>query len=663
MFRFVTFAFLIPPVCGQDWPMYLKDLSHSSFNGSERQLTRNNIASLQPSWSVPMVSELASAVTVSNSILFFGDWDGRFHALDAQTGTELWNTFLGVAPSPSDPDCQQGIGVTSQAAIVGNTVYVGGGDSAVYALDSATGAQLWRVPLADPATGAYIWSSIVPFQNQIYAGVASLGDCPLVTGLIARIDLANPQRPLIKNLVPEGELGAGVWGTPAIDVQTNTIFLDTGNGDTLDFNPDNLSESMVSLDASTLQVKSFFRLPANEAGEDFDWGSSPILFTAPNGARIVAASGKDGVLYALRQDDLSLAWKLQMATGCDNPEAGCGSLSTPAFDGTTLFAGAGQPDPNGFALGSVYAINPASGQILWKRGTGGTVIAPVTIADGLLFVPTTNELEVYDTATGQFLWSDRNRGLLYSQPVVLNGTVYCTYFAGKVVAWRLPPADSDILYSYSAATGWPSMAPGAIASAYGPDLKSVTVQDSSGAQFQADVLGATAGQINYVIPDAAAVGQAIITATDASGVQNSAVVQLSQASPGLFSANANGQGVAAAQAFIVHADGTQSLFPVFQCGAGAGNCVATPINLGSNTDRVYLILYGTGIRGASALENVTAGIGGVPASVLYAGPQGTFEGLDQVNVQIPHELAASGEVDVILSVDSQLSNTVTINVL
>jgi len=44
-------------------------------------------------------------------------------------------------------------------------------------------------------------------------------------------------------------------------------------------------------------------------------------------------------------------------------------------------------------------------------------------------------------------------------------------------------------------------------------------------------------------------------------------------------------------------------------------------------------LYGTGIRFRSSLANVTAAI--LEFSVEYAGPQGVFPGLDQVNMRIP----------------------------
>jgi hypothetical protein len=59
---------------------------------------------------------------------------------------------------------------------------------------------------------------------------------------------------------------------------------------------------------------------------------------------------------------------------------------------------------------------------------------------------------------------------------------------------------------------------------------------------------------------------------------------------------------------------------------------------------------GTGIRGQTSFSNVVAQIGGVPATIAYAGSQFQFEGLDQVNVYVPRSLAGAGEVAVVLGV-------------
>ena len=57
-----------------------------------------------------------------------------------------------------------------------------------------------------------------------------------------------------------------------------------------------------------------------------------------------------------------------------------------------------------------------------------------------------------------------------------------------------------------------------------------------------------------------------------------------------------------------------------------------------------------------------ATIGGEPAEVIFAGPQGSFVGLDQVNLRIPRTLAGRGEVEVQLRVDGKATNTVRIGI-
>jgi uncharacterized protein (TIGR03437 family) len=78
---------------------------------------------------------------------------------------------------------------------------------------------------------------------------------------------------------------------------------------------------------------------------------------------------------------------------------------------------------------------------------------------------------------------------------------------------------------------------------------------------------------------------------------------------------------------------------------------------------VYLSFYGTGLRGRSALSNVTVTIGTVTVSPIYAGPQPQFPGLDQVNVPLPLSLRGAGIVNVTVTVDGVTSNAVKIEVM
>ena len=90
-----------------------------------------------------------------------------------------------------------------------------------------------------------------------------------------------------------------------------------------------------------------------------------------------------------------------------------------------------------------------------------------------------------------------------------------------------------------------------------------------------------------------------------------------------------------------------------------------PIDLGPEGEQVFLLLFGTGIRGRAALANVAVTIGvvnSVNAPVSFAGAQGGFVGLDQVNALLPRALIGRGEVDLVLTADGKPSNAVRISI-
>ena len=153
-----------------------------------------------------------------------------------------------------------------------------------------------------------------------------------------------------------------------------------------------------------------------------------------------------------------------------------------------------------------------------------------------------------------------------------------------------------------------------------------------------------------------------ITVTAGDGRTAAGNLQISSVAPALFSANASGQGVASATVLRLKGNGAQSYEPVAQYDSGLQRFVAVPIDIGQNTDQVFLVLFGSGIRNRSSLVGVVAQIGGTAAEVLYAGAQGGFAGLDQLNIRVPRSLAGRGEVDVVVLVDGKAANTVRVNI-
>jgi len=150
-----------------------------------------------------------------------------------------------------------------------------------------------------------------------------------------------------------------------------------------------------------------------------------------------------------------------------------------------------------------------------------------------------------------------------------------------------------------------------------------------------------------------------VTVTSGNGATATANVDIAVVAPSVFAMP--GGTVAAAVAVRAAAGGAQTPVAVFQC-ASATVCTATPIDLGVAGDIVVVTFFGTGLRKNSGLANVRATIGGVDAPVLFAGAQGQFTGLDQLNVQIPLTLRGRGDAPVVFTIDGQSSNTVTVNV-
>lgn len=223
------------------------------------------------------------------------------------------------------------------------------------------------------------------------------------------------------------------------------------------------------------------------------------------------------------------------------------------------------------------------------------------------------------------------------------------------------------------------LAPETIAATFGTDLATATavvttlelpvvlagttvnVKDSLGVERLALILFVSPSQVNYLVPAGTAVGEATITITNRDGHESTSRVRIESVAPGLFSANAGGEGWASALALRIKADGTQQYEPLVEFDTVQNRFIARPLELGSAKEQVYLLFFGTGMRLRNSLSSVSVKLGGLGAEVLYVGSQGGFAGLDQVNVRIPPSLAGRGEVEVKLTIDGKAANPVKIN--
>ena len=193
-------------------------------------------------------------------------------------------------------------------------------------------------------------------------------------------------------------------------------------------------------------------------------------------------------------------------------------------------------------------------------------------------------------------------------------------------------AQEPVIVVNAASRTGPTVAPESIALALGeglatsseeaPELplpltlagRSITVTDSTGSATLAGLFSVSPDRIEFLVPFATSIGQALITISGTERVVAIGLVEIEPVAPGLFSADGTGQGVAEATIRRVRADGTESTEDVFQCSTST-SCVSVPIQLGPETDQVFLRLLGTGIRGFQ--ESIRATVGGEAAAALW----------------------------------------------
>jgi len=135
--------------------------------------------------------------------------------------------------------------------------------------------------------------------------------------------------------------------------------------------------------------------------------------------------------------------------------------------------------------------------------------------------------------------------------------------------------------------------------------------------------------VNFLMPSNVVTGPAVVTLKRGDTVVCAVQISVELVAPGIFTSDGK---------------------------AAAAQVIPDP-----GSDAIYLVLYCTGVRGRSDLKNVTLLIAGQTIGVQYAGQQGGFPGLDQINALVPAGLKGAGVVNLSVTVDGFESNTVTLN--
>jgi outer membrane protein assembly factor BamB len=408
-----------------DWSAYLHDNGHSSFNPSATSITTANIGNLQPVWRWRVAtppngtsSTLWASPVVSNGVVYIGVEDGYFYAVSEATQQVLWSDFLGYSTKLTCP----AIGITSTADVATDpvtgkpTVYVNGPDGNAYALDAATGAVVWKSVVGTPSTTVndyYAWSTPLVSNGAVYVGISSNCDNPLVPGGLVAFNQSTGAQ-IGKWLdQPNTKLGGSVWDSPSV-TPSGRIIVGTGNGYGGSGQP-LFDDTIAALDPNNLSVLDYWQIPPAQQTVDGDWGGSATMFHATiNGVStpMVGMCNKNGIYYAFNRTNLKAGpiWQTQISVPYPGGSEEC--VAAAIWDGTRLIEGGGAPTTIGGTsyMGSVQALNPATGAPIWQTGLPGTVVgSPTEDGSGVVAAATlqsstgTNGVYLLNAATGKIL--------------------------------------------------------------------------------------------------------------------------------------------------------------------------------------------------------------------------------------------------------------------
>jgi alcohol dehydrogenase (cytochrome c) len=450
-----------------------------------KQVNKSNVGNLRPAWifQTEVKESLETTPIVVDGVMYVTTSFNHVYAIDAKTGEEFWHYKHKMGPVTTYCCGPNNRGV----AIYKDKVYMGTLDAKLVALDAKTGSLIWETQLADPElgysetmaptavdgkiligtnggeygirgfvraydaeTGKQVWNFHTTPEDS--TGVWATHDA---TGKDMHRDIEAEKAALKKLGDPYKTLGGGVWQNPAVDLKTKRIYFVVGNpSPDLDgsIRPgDNLyTDSLVSVDLDTGEYVCHFQYIAHDVW-DLDSVSPPILVDVKDkdGKTVpgVIHAGKTGNVYVHNRDDCSLIrfseamvdqtgmWTLPTAEGAPMLPGANGGVewsvmavnpdlnltyavnlhqpmtyhveSSPYPGGKLWLGGAFKIIPGSEQFGNVSAVDYNTGKIKWQKKTPLPMMGgALATAGGLVFTGEGDGwFRAYDAENGDVLWS------------------------------------------------------------------------------------------------------------------------------------------------------------------------------------------------------------------------------------------------------------------
>lgn len=427
------------------WSGWGVDLTNSRFQPTgSAGLGRAEVPRLKLKWAFgfPGASATYGQPTLAGGRLFVGSEDGTVYALDALTGCTYWSY-------KAETTVKTAVSVDS----TGRGVFFGDTNGNVYALLADSGSPLWKSHV-EPHPAARITGSPVLVGDRLYVPVSSGEEgaamdpkypCCTFRGSVVALDAQSGRVIWKAYTIPQsakptgqhnssgtklwGPSGAAVWSSPTVDLEARAIYVATGNSYS---EPDSkYSDAVLAFDMNSgkmLWSRQFTSQDrwniacvapdrANcpqDPGNDFDFGSPPILRSLPNRRRLLIAGQKSGIVHALDPDHHgAVVWEVRIGHG--GPLGGI-QWGGSADESIVYFPRSDWDDSGPDAGGGLYALNIATGQKVWYAppskpscsatpGCSAAQMAPPTVIPNVVFSGSLDgHLRAYSTSDGAVIW-------------------------------------------------------------------------------------------------------------------------------------------------------------------------------------------------------------------------------------------------------------------
>jgi len=490
-----------------DWLTYAHDPQRTGWAFEETTLTPANVPQLGLKWKTKLENEsyslsaltapvVASKISTAHgvrTVVYAAGIQGSVFALDAETGEELWKHTLRYVVSPGKGGyqgtflCPNGITATPVIDKKTNTLYVLGGDGALYGLDLGSGEVRYG-PVNFVAPFAKSWS--LNISNGVVYTVLSQGCGNGLSGFYA-INVRDTHHPVIRQMLLSNTNTAGIWGAGGAVLGDNErIYGSTADGH---FSPaaGDYSNSVVSASLPDLNLVDYY-LPPNWRylqKRDLDMGSATPVYFGWQKRKLVATGTKESIVRLLDAAELGGGdheTPLYASPQLGNDKGICceglgiwGGLSTARDEEgqTWLFVPLGGPpsangphfpitngdNPHGSIMAFKVVANPQThNPVLEPAWISGDFNLPdsVIIANGIVFTLSTGEnavqhggektrflnthpavLKALDLKTGKELYNSGNAmtsWVHFSGLALSDGQVFAVDHDSNVYCFGLP---------------------------------------------------------------------------------------------------------------------------------------------------------------------------------------------------------------------------------